>query len=34
VKTSKTDHFPISQIKLTRYTNGVFQEFGPLIKGR
>jgi branched-chain amino acid transport system substrate-binding protein len=34
VKTSKTDHFPLSQIKLTRYTNGVFQEFGPLIKGR
>jgi branched-chain amino acid transport system substrate-binding protein len=34
VKTSKTDHFPISQIKLARYTNGVFQEFGPLIKGR
>src|SRR5262249_45712801 len=34
VKTSKTDHFPISQIKLTRYENGVFNEFGPLIKGR
>jgi branched-chain amino acid transport system substrate-binding protein len=34
VKTSKSDHFPISQIKLTRYTNGTFNEFGPLIKGR
>jgi branched-chain amino acid transport system substrate-binding protein len=34
VKTSKTDHFPISQIKLVRYENGVFTEFGPLIKGR
>jgi branched-chain amino acid transport system substrate-binding protein len=34
VKTSKTDHFPISQIKLTRFQNGHFTEFGPLIKGR
>jgi branched-chain amino acid transport system substrate-binding protein len=34
VKTSKTDHFPISQLKLVRYTNGTFNEFGPLIKGR
>jgi branched-chain amino acid transport system substrate-binding protein len=34
VKTSRTDHFPISQIKLTRYANGTFNEFGPLIKGR
>jgi branched-chain amino acid transport system substrate-binding protein len=34
VKTSKSDHFPISQIKLTRYANGTFNEFGPLIKGR
>ncbi len=33
-KTSKTDHFPISQLKLVRYENGVFTEFGPLIKGR
>jgi branched-chain amino acid transport system substrate-binding protein len=34
VKTSKTDHFPISQMKLVRYENGTFTEFGPLIKGR
>ncbi|MBA3735504.1 MAG: ABC transporter substrate-binding protein [Actinobacteria bacterium] len=34
VKTSKTDHFPISQLKLARYGNGTFSEFGPLIKGR
>jgi len=34
VKTSKTDHFPISQLKLVRYANGTFNEFGPLIKGR
>jgi branched-chain amino acid transport system substrate-binding protein len=34
VKTTKSDHFPISQIKLARYTGGSFSEFGPLIKGR
>jgi len=34
VKTGKTDHFPISQMKLVRYENGTFTEFGPLIKGR
>ena len=34
VKTGKSDHFPISQIKLVRYENNVFTEFGPLIKGR
>jgi hypothetical protein len=34
VKTSPTDHFPISQIKLIRYENGHFREFGSLIKGR
>ncbi len=34
VRTSKTDHFPISQLKLVRYENGTFTEFGPLIKGR
>ena len=34
VKTSKTDHFPISQLKLVRYANGTFSEFGSLIKGR
>jgi len=34
VKTGKSDRFPISQIKLVRYENGVFTEFGSLIKGR
>ena len=34
VKTSKSDHFPISQLKLLRYVNGTFNEFGSLIKGR
>jgi branched-chain amino acid transport system substrate-binding protein len=34
VKTSRTDRFPISQIKLTRYQGGHFTEFGPLVKGR
>jgi hypothetical protein len=34
VKTGPRDHFPISQIKLVRYTDGHFREFGPLIKGR
>ncbi|HKC22352.1 MAG TPA: ABC transporter substrate-binding protein [Gaiellaceae bacterium] len=33
-KTTRSDHFPLSQIKLARYTNGTFTEFGPLIKGR
>jgi branched-chain amino acid transport system substrate-binding protein len=34
VKTGPSDHFPISQIKLIRYTDGHFREFGSLIKGR
>jgi branched-chain amino acid transport system substrate-binding protein len=34
VKTTRTDHFPISQIRLTRFQGGHFLEFGPLIKGR
>ena len=34
VKTSPSDHFPISQIKLIRYTDGHFREFGALIRGR
>jgi len=34
VKTTPSDHFPISQIKLIRYTDGHFREFGALIKGR
>jgi branched-chain amino acid transport system substrate-binding protein len=34
IKTSPSDHFPISQIKLIRYSDGHFREFGALIKGR
>jgi branched-chain amino acid transport system substrate-binding protein len=34
VRTTPGDHFPISQIKLIRYENGHFREFGSLIKGR
>jgi branched-chain amino acid transport system substrate-binding protein len=34
IKTSKVDRFPISQIKLIRYGNGRWNEFGSLIKGR
>ena len=34
VKTSRRDTFPISQIKLVRYTNGTWTEFGSLINGR
>jgi branched-chain amino acid transport system substrate-binding protein len=34
VKTSKSDRFPISQIRLIRFTSPNWREFGPLIKGR
>ena len=34
IKTGKLDHFPISQMRLIRYGNGSWTEFGPLIKGR
>ncbi len=34
VKTSRTDRFPISQIKLIRWQNSSWTEFGGLIKGR
>jgi len=34
IKTGKLDHFPISQMRLVRYGNGSWTEFGPLIKGR
>jgi branched-chain amino acid transport system substrate-binding protein len=34
VKTGKTDRFPLSQIKLIRFGNGTWTEFGSLIKGR
>jgi branched-chain amino acid transport system substrate-binding protein len=34
VKTSATDRFPISQIRLIRYGSGTWTEFGSLIEGR
>jgi branched-chain amino acid transport system substrate-binding protein len=34
VKTSPTDPFPISQVKLIRYGGGIWQEIGSLINGR
>jgi branched-chain amino acid transport system substrate-binding protein len=34
VKTSKSDRFPLSQIKLIRFSNPIWNEFGALIKGR
>jgi len=34
VKTSKNDRFPISQIRLIRFTNPNWTEFGNLFKGR
>ena len=33
-KTTANDRFPLSQIKLIRYGNGSWSEFGALIKGR
>ena len=34
IKTGKADRFPISQLKLLRFGNGTFSEFGPVIRGR
>jgi branched-chain amino acid transport system substrate-binding protein len=34
IATSAASPFPISTVRLTRYTNGAFSEFGPLIKTR
>jgi branched-chain amino acid transport system substrate-binding protein len=34
VKTGSKDRFPISQMRLIRYSNGTWTEFGALIKGR
>ena len=34
VKTGARDRFPISQMKLIRFQNGSWTEFGSLIKGR
>ena len=34
LKTSKTDHFVISQMRLRRFNNGVWTSIGPLVEGR
>jgi branched-chain amino acid transport system substrate-binding protein len=34
VKTSRTDRFPIDQLKLSRYNNGTWSEISGVIKGR
>src|SRR5215211_4034202 len=34
VKTTPTDPFPISQVKLIRFNNGLWNEMGSLIQGR
>jgi branched-chain amino acid transport system substrate-binding protein len=34
VTTTPSDPFPISQVKLIRFNNGVWTEFGSLINGR
>jgi len=34
VKTSKSDRFPLDQVKLTRYNNGTWSEISGLFKGR
>jgi branched-chain amino acid transport system substrate-binding protein len=34
VTTNGSDAFPISQMRLTRFTGGIWKEFGPLINGR
>jgi branched-chain amino acid transport system substrate-binding protein len=34
LKTSKTDHFVISQMRLQRFNNGIWTPIGPLVEGR
>jgi branched-chain amino acid transport system substrate-binding protein len=34
IRTTPNDHFPISQMKLIRFNNGTWTEFGSLINGR
>ncbi len=34
LKTSKTDHFVMSQMRLQRFNNGIWTPIGPLIEGR
>jgi branched-chain amino acid transport system substrate-binding protein len=34
LKTSKTDHFVMSQLRLVRFNNGIWTPIGPLVEGR
>jgi branched-chain amino acid transport system substrate-binding protein len=34
VRTTKTDHFPLSQMELQRFNNGVWSKIGPLVQAR
>jgi hypothetical protein len=34
LKTSKTDHWIISQMRLQRFNNGVWSHIAPLVEGR
>jgi len=34
MKTSKTDHFIVSQMRLQRFSNGAWSPVGPLVEGR
>ncbi len=34
MKTSKSDHFVLSQLRLQRFNNGIWSLFGPLVEGR
>ncbi len=34
LKTSKTDHFVISQMRLQRFNNGIWSPIGSLVEGR
>jgi branched-chain amino acid transport system substrate-binding protein len=34
MKTSKTDHFVVSQMRLQRFNNGAWSPVGPLVEGR
>ena len=34
MRTSKTDHFVLSQMRLQRFSNGVWSYIGPLVDGR
>jgi len=34
MKTSKSDHFIVSQMRLQRFNNGAWSPVGPLVEGR